>query len=55
MKGYTQGCAMHNISPSTLQIDYGLRAVKTYDNTESRAAHKEDSWEATDGSTDGCN
>ena len=53
--GYTEGRARQNTSPSTQWTDCGLRAVKTYDNAESRAGRKEDSWEATDGSTEGCN
>ena len=32
-----------------------MRAVKTYDNTQSRAGYKKDSYEAMDGSTEGCN
>ena len=55
MNGYTEGRARQSISPNTQQTDSSLRAVKTYDNTESRAGHKEDSWEATDDSTEGCN
>ena len=31
------------------------RVVKTYGNAESYAGHNEDSWEATDGDTEGCN
>ena len=38
--GYTEGCARKNISLSTQRTDYGLRAVKTYDNTKRRAGHE---------------
>ena len=31
------------------QTDFGLRAVKTYDNVKSRDGHEENSWEATKG------
>ena len=55
MNSYIAGCARQNISPSTQWTDYGLRTVKTYNNTESHAKCKEDSWKATDGSTEGCN
>ena len=55
MNGYTEGRARQNTSLSTQRTDCGLRVVKTYDNTESCAKYKEDSLEATDGSTEGCN
>ena len=55
MNGYNEGHARKNISPSTQRIDYGLRALKTYGNTKSRAGCKEDSWEATDSSIEGYN
>ena len=42
MKGYTEGCVGKNTSPNTQQTDFGLRAVKTYGNNESRDGHKED-------------
>ena len=51
--GYTEGRARKNTSPSTQQTDCGLRAVKIYDNAESRVGRKDDSWEATNGSTKG--
>ena len=53
--GYTEGCGRQNISPSTQQTNCGLKAVKAYDNVESHAGSKEDSWEATNGSIEGCN
>ena len=54
--GYIEGHVRQNkISPSTQQIDSGLRVVKTDDNTESRAGHKEDSWYAMDDNAEGCN
>ena len=53
--GYTKGHARQNTSPTTQWTDCGLRAVKTYDNAESCGRRKEDSWEATNGSTEGCN
>ena len=53
--GYTKGRVRQNISPSTQQIDFGLRAMKRYKNTESRPGCKEHSWEATDGDAEGCN
>ena len=40
---------------NTQQTESSLRVVKTYDNTKSRAGHKEYSWEATDGDAKGCN
>ena len=52
---YTKGRAKQNTSPSTQWTDYSMRVVKIYDNTESRARHEEDSWEATDDNTKGCN
>ena len=52
---YTDGRVKQNISPSTRQTDFGLRAMKTYDNAKSLAGRKEDSWEATDDDTEGCN
>ena len=52
---YTEGHVKKNISPSTQRIDFGLRAIKTYSNTESRARCKEDSWEATDNDIKGYN
>ena len=55
MDDYTEGRAKQNTSPSTQRTDYDMRVVKTYNNTESRARLKEDSWEATDDSTEGCN
>ena len=55
MEGYTEGHAKQKPSPSTQQTDDGLRAVKTYNNAESCARHEEDSWEATDVNTEGCN
>ena len=55
-EGYTEGCARQNTSPSTQWIDCGgLRAIKIYDNVESGARREEDSWEATDSITEGCN
>ena len=53
--GYTEGNVKKNISPSTQRTDFDLRVVKTYDNAESRARHKEDFWEATDDNDEGCN
>ena len=44
-----------NTSPNTQWTDFGLRVVKTYNNAESRAWHKEYSWEAKDGDAKGCN
>ena len=55
MNSYTEGRARKNINPSAQQTDCGLRAVKTYENAESCARRKEDSWEEMDGSTEGCN
>ena len=55
MNSYTEGRVRQNISPSTQRIDFGLRAVKTYDNAESSVGCKEDSWEAMDGDAEGCN
>ena len=52
---YTEGHARKNISPNTYQTDYGLEAVKTYGNAESRVQHKKYSWEAMDDNTEGCN
>ena len=46
MNGYTGSCVRKNTSPSTQRTDFGLRAIKTYDNTKSHAGHKEDSWES---------
>ena len=42
---------------ATLRVvpDFNLRDVKTYDNIESRARQKEDSWKATDDNTEVCN
>ena len=54
MNDYTEGRAKQNTSPSTQRTDCSLKAMKTYDNAESRAGHKEDYWEATDGNTEGC-
>ena len=53
--GYTEGRVRQNISLNTQQTNFGLRAVKRYENTESRPGCKEDSWEATDGDAEGCN
>ena len=53
--GWTEGCARKNTSPSTQRTNFGLSDVKTYDNAESRARHKENYWEATDGDAEGCN
>ena len=53
--GYTKGRATQNMSPSTQREDSSLRAVKTYDNAESRAGRKEDSWEVTNSDANGCN
>ena len=53
--GYTEGHARQNTSPSTEQANYNLKIVKTYDNIKSRAGRKEDSWEATEDSTEGYN
>ena len=55
MNDYTEGYVRQNKSPNTQQTDYGLRAVKTNGNAKSRAGHKEDSWDATDGDAEGCN
>ena len=44
-----------NTSLSTQWIDFDLKVMKTYDNTESSVGHKEDSWEATDNDVEGCN
>ena len=55
MNGYTEGHARQNTSPITQQTDFGLRAMKTYDNTESRARNEENSWEAMDDNIEGCN
>ena len=55
MNGYTEGRVKQNISPSTQRTYFDLRVVKTYDNAESRAGRKEDSWEATNGDAKGCN
>ena len=52
---YTEGYARQNISLSTQRTNCGLRAVKTYGNAKSHEGRKEDSWEATDGSAEGCN
>ena len=52
--GYTEGRVRQNTSPSTQWIDCGMRALKTYDNAESRAGRKKDSWEATDSNTEHC-
>ena len=53
--GYTKGRARQNTSLSKQRTDYGLRAEKTYSNAKSRAKREEDSWEAMDDSTEGCN
>ena len=53
--GYTEGRTRQNISPSTQRTDCSLSAMKTYGNIESHVGCKGDSWEATDGSTKGCN
>ena len=55
MNDYTEGHARQNTSPSTEQTNYDLKIVKTYDNVESRAGRKEDSWEATKDNTEGYN
>ena len=55
MNDYTKGHVNQTTSPSTQQTDSDLRAMKTYNNAKSRAGHKEDSWEATDGKAKGCN
>ena len=52
---YTEGRARKNTSPNTEQTDFGLRAMKTYDNAKSRVGHKENSWEATDSNAKVCN
>ena len=39
---YIEARARQNTSTSTQQIDYSLRAVKIYNNIESRAGHKEE-------------
>ena len=52
---YTEGHVKENTSPSTQRTDFSLRAVKTYNNTESHAGRKENSWEAADGNVEGCN
>ena len=51
MNGYIGGRVRQNTSPNT---HFGLRAVKTYDNTESRVGRKEDPQEATNGDAEGC-
>ena len=48
---YTEGRVRQHMSPNTQRIDFGLRAIKTYDNAECR----EDSWEVTDDDAEGCN
>ena len=55
MNGHTEGRVRENTSPNTQRIDFGLRAVKTYDNTKSHARHEENSMEATDSDTEGYN
>ena len=55
MNSYTEDRVKKNTSPSTQWTDCGLRSMKTYDNAESRARHEEDSWEAMNSSTEGCN
>ena len=52
---YSEGCVRKNINPSTQLTDFGLKVMKTYDNIESHARGKEDSWEATDDSTEDYN
>ena len=52
---YIDVCARKNTSPSTQWTDCGLGVVKTYDNAESLTVRKENSWEATDYNTEGCN
>ena len=44
MDDYTEGHAKQNASPSIQWTVYGLRAVKTYGNAESRVGRKEDFW-----------
>ena len=53
--GYAEGRVRQNTSVSIQWIDCDLKAMKTYDNAESCAGHKEDSWEAMDGDAEGCN
>ena len=55
MNSYTEGHVRQNISLSAQQTNFGLRAMKTYGNTESRAGRKEESWEATNDDAEGCN
>ena len=50
-----EGSCQAKYNSRTQRIDFGLRAMNTYGNTESCARHKENSWEATDGNTEGCN
>ena len=53
--GYIKGRVRQYTSPNTHRIDFRLRAVKTYDKTESHARRKEDSWEAMNDDVKGCN
>ena len=55
MKGHTEGHVKQNTSPNIQQTDFGLRAMKTYGNIESRVRRKEDPWEATNNDAEGCN
>ena len=55
MNGYIEGRVRQNTSPNTQRTDFGLKAMMTYGNIESRAGHKEDFWEATDGDAEGYN
>ena len=55
MNGYIEGRVRQNISPNTQWMNSGLRAVKAYNNIESCAGHREDSWEAMDSGVEGCN
>ena len=56
MNDYTEGRVRKNkISPSTQRTNCGLRAVKIDGNAESRARHKEDSWDVIDGDVEDCN
>ena len=55
MNSYTEGFVRQNKGPNTQQIDSSLKVVKTDGNTESRVGRKENSWDATDDNTKGCN